>query len=708
MNGRANLRTPGILRRSFRLVCGLVTVVSLVGTMPLTADGGVTFEDLAAGGAHGLAYERVPSATDVIWDQFRAAGFFAFFDLPNTPLKSRGAPGVAVFDYDRDGDLDLYVTNGPSAANSLFANQLSETGVLTFIDLAEAAGVAAADLDSSGVCFGDTDNDGDDDLFVLSAFASNRFYENRGDGTFLEISAGSGLGLDSKTSVSCSFGDIDGDGLLDVMVANCCLTMADQFATGTPEPFAFNQHNQLYRNLGGNTFADVSATSGILDHRGFPPGFDGSPTVTWAVALVDIDLDGDADIVTADDQAAVPLPRDGGVARGLIHLFENDGSGHFVDRVVEAGLDRPGAWMGLSFGDLDADGTLDLFGTNLGDWATTLLTPFDPVYGDFVRYELGDMTSRWYLGGADGVFSEPDLGDIVATPFGWGTVMADYDNDGDTDIVFHGGILPGPVVQTSPGNILANDGTGRFQRDSVALAGSTDHERRTVHGVASGDLDRDGFVDLVSVSNFDLPETASLATYNHPWGSPFDFGRYLQFFEPTDTPFLTAYSGVEFENGSLSVERNQGNGNRSVTVELVGAVDLVDGAVVNRSGIGGVVTVVPRRGRPAMQPVLGGSSYASQNSLALGFGLGRERRAQVDVLWPGGVRNRLYGARAGEHVRFPEIPCSYDADWPSFYSYLACVRPALDELVAVDFLSRHQRGRFLVSAVLAYFETRSY
>ncbi|MEO1084272.1 MAG: CRTAC1 family protein, partial [Acidobacteriota bacterium] len=640
-----------------------------MGVSPATAEppdpssGGVTFHDIAATDP-GLAYERVPSTTDATWDAFRAAGVFEFFDLPGTPLKSRGAPGVVIFDYDDDGDLDLYVTNGPDTANSLFTNQLSDGGGATFIDLAVGAGVAAAAQDSTGACAGDIDNDGDIDLLVLSNFQTNQLFENNGDGTFTDISATSGLDTADKNSVSCAFGDVDNDGYLDVFIANCCLDMSNQFSTGTPEPFAFNQHNQLFVADGDNSFTDVSSSSGILEQKGFPPGFDGSPTVTWAVGLLDYDLDGDIDIITADDQAAVPLARDGGTDRGLIHLFENDGTGHFEDRVVEAGLNRAGAWMGLSFGDLNGDGHLDLFGTNLGDWASTLLTPLDPVYGDFFTYQLGDSSSRWYFGGADGTFTDPGLGDIVATPFGWGTSMADYDNDGDTDIVYHGGLLPGPVVQTAPGVILENDGGGLFSRDAHALAGSTDHERRTVQGMAMGDLDRDGFLDIVSVSNFDIPQDAALATYNAPWGSPFDQGHYLQFFEPTAIPFVTTFSGVFFENGSLSVELSNGeSGGRSFTVEALGGVGLTTDGVVNRSGIGAVVSFKTRRGKNGMRPILGGSSYASQDSLEAHFGLGRERRARVEVLWPGGVRNRLYRVRAGEHVIFPEIPCSYDADW---------------------------------------------
>ncbi len=706
MQDRALLKTTGSSNSGTRLgtlvTCGLALLLFAQGAW---ADGGVVFQDIAAGGGAGLSYERVRSDSDVIWDDFRAAGVFFFPDTPNTPLKSRGAPGVAILDYDNDGDLDIYVTNGPETANSLFSNQLVESGQLTFVDVATAAGVGLADQDSSGVCFGDIDNDGDHDLLVLSGFEPNRLFENNGDGTFTDLMASSGLSNDQKTSVSCTFGDVDNDGLLDVYIGNCCLDMSDQFATASGEPFAFNQHSQLYLNTGGNVFVDVSASSGIEDQKGFPPGFDGSPGVTWAAAMVDYDLDGDVDIITAEDQAAVPLARDGGTDRGLIHLYDNDGTGHFTDLTVSSNLNRAGAWMGLSFGDINADGHLDLFGSNLGDYATTLLTPLDPVYGDFVNYELGDMSSRWYLGSSSGVFVDPGLGAIVATPFGWGTSMEDYDNDGDTDIIYHGGLLPGPTVQGAPGVILQNDGSGQFTRDIAALAGSTDHERRTVQGIAMGDLNDDGFSDIVSVSNFDVPISASLSTYNHNWGSPFDGGQYFQFFVPTPTPLLTDFSGVQFDNGSLSVEVNSAdNGNRSATIQLLGTVGLTSGGSVNRDGIGGVVRFRTSRGQRAMKPVLGGSSYASQDSLELVFGMERARRGRVDVLWPGGVRNRLYGVRRGEDITFPEIPCDFAGSWSSFFEYAVCVSGALHELRDAEVISHRAKSRFFVSAILAFLE----
>ncbi|MCG8456175.1 MAG: VCBS repeat-containing protein, partial [Holophagales bacterium] len=149
----------GDLRATSLVAVSTFATLFLLTTPAAWADG-VTFQELATDPASGLAYERVPSESESAFDRFIQAGEFYLFDIPETPLKSRGAPGAALFDYDGDGDLDIYVTNGPGRANSLFANQLRETGTLTFVDVALAAGVDATDQDSSGVCFGDTDNDG--------------------------------------------------------------------------------------------------------------------------------------------------------------------------------------------------------------------------------------------------------------------------------------------------------------------------------------------------------------------------------------------------------------------------------------------------------------------------------------------------------------------------------------------------------------------
>jgi len=660
------------------------------------AASGPSFVDVAANPATGLTYERTPSAREAVFEALRQQPFYTLADVAFSPIKARGAPGIALIDYDGDGDLDVYVTNGPGTANSLFENRLVPDGSFTFVDVAVAVGVDATAQDTSGVCFGDLDNDGDPDLLALGTGEPNRLFENLG-GTFVDATGAtngllaSEIGGGYHWSSSCSMGDVDGDGLLDVFVGNAFHDWSQQLAI-VAVPFAQNEPDQLFLNRGGLVFEEVGQAAGIHDLGGIPPGF---YTITWATGLLDYDGDGDVDIIHADDQAAVPPARYGGVDRGYIQIHDNDGSGHFVSTTLAAGTNKTGQWMGLSFGDFNCDGRIDLFGSNVGDYLI-------PLFGG--PYALGDSTSRWFLQSSAGGFDDPGVGAIVGTPFGWGTVPLDADNDGDLDIVYHGGLDAGPFVDASnPGVLFENpDCSAQFTWNDAAFA--IDHRRRNVQGVAVGDLDQDGYADVLSVSNFNFPAPAPLVPYPALWGSPFDapLASIVATFVPTATPGVFVPSGLQQSNGSLVVEINQGGGNGSVVLEPRGGAGLVSGGAVNRSGIGAVFTVTPQGGKPVTRPVMGGSSYASEDALVQPYGLGAAKRATVEVLWPGGVRNRLYGARAGERWVFPEIPCSYDGDWSGPAAYGACVRAALDEWVAAGVLTDGQRARLLSSALHAF------
>ena len=160
--------------------------------------------------------------------------------------------------------------------------------------------------------------------------------------------------------------------------------------------------------------------------------------------------------------------------------------------------------------------------------------------------------------------------------------------------------------------------------------------------------------------------------------------------------------------GTLAVELNSANnGNKWVKVKPLGTIDVISGGQVNRDGIGAVLQFTPKNGKTVMQPVVGGSSYSSQDSLELIFGLGSKNKGTVEVLWPGGVRNRLDKVKKFETIVFPEIPCSFDADWDDDDNFKDCLDEALDELKAVDVLTKKEAKRFRKSMLAAFDESNS-
>jgi hypothetical protein len=665
----------------------------LACTGAVWADGGVEFHNVSI--ESGIDFQREPSPERrAIWEAHVAASPFPNAEQgtrqANSPQKQNGAPGIALFDYDNDGDLDIYAPNGPGADNALFQNQLAQTGEMEFVDVASSAGVTAFNQDSNGVCVGDTDNDGDQDLYVVAAGHRNLFFRNNGNGTFTNTTMFSKLPGYGRNASGCAMGDVNGDGLLDIVVANTYDDWKNRQPVFIGQGITNLQPNELYLNKGNNVFQDVSLGSGILNIISGPPSIYFGGSYTWAISMIDYDQDGDTDIMWADTQGAPPA--DKSQERSALRLFENNGAGQFTDVTHARGLAIWGSWMGLSFGDFNRDGAMDVFGTNFG------------------RYMGGVVqNSRWLLGSANKSFTDPQVGDLVGTPFGWGTTVLDYDNDGDQDISFFG---DDDVLffwaADNPGTLLRNDGNANFIWDRDAM--TTDHRQRQVQGAASGDLNGDGFEDIVTISTYGFVASENFRPFTQisgVTGSPFDdVARFENVFTGRITAGFTTYLNPAFLKGDVALDLNSGgNGNGSVQFDLVGAKGLVSNrhaaGRVNRDGVGAVVKFTPAGDATSLQPITAGSSYGSTDSMTAHFGLGEAATGVVEVLWPGGVRNRLYDVKAGEHLTLPEIPCSFDGN-SNRNGFRRCTNEALKDLVRRGVINQSYSNRLSASALRAY------
>lgn len=494
------------------------------------------------------------------------------------------ASGVALLDYDNDGDLDVYLLQGamlepgkaprdstfpPSAdyrpGNRLFRNELVPDGRLRFIDVTESAGVGH-DGYGMGAATGDFDNDGDTDLYVTN-FGPNVFYRNNGDGSFTDITATTGTD-DPRWSTSAAFLDYDHDGDLDLFLANYVVfTVSDHKrcagkvgahdycgpTTYLPVP------DRLFRNDGNGAFTDISREAGIS--RTFGPGL--------GVVCADLDADGWTDIYVANDGQ----PN---------QLWHNNRDGTFTDRGLMSGsavnaFGVAEASMGVTAGDIDGDGDDDLFMSHLRNETNTLY--LNDGQGNF-----DDVTDRFGLGAASRPFT------------GFGAQWFDYDNDGQLDLFIANGAVTAEPSQVDKSGfpyaqknqLFRNLGGLRFE-DVGDQAGPALALVETSRGAAFGDLDNDGDVDIV-VSN---------------------------------------------ANGPVRLLRNEiGNRQHWLGVRL-------QGVAANRDGAGARVAVLRRGKAPVWRRAGTDGSYLSASDGRVHFGLGEDAALEgVGVQWPGGQRER--------------------------------------------------------------------
>jgi hypothetical protein len=405
--------------------------------------------------------------------------------------------GAAFFDYDHDGWLDIFLVNGTrfeanyaqgaAPTNRLYKNNRDGT----FTDVTAKAGLIRTGW-GQGVCVGDCDNDGHDDLFV-TYWGDCALYHNNGDGTFTDVAKQAGVTTATKTGLKrwntgCAFVDYDRDGRLDLFVANYidfdpktaplpesgpCLYKGLMVACGPPG--LQGGKNILFHNNGDGTFRDISDKSGILKTPG---------TYGLGVLAADFDNDGWPDIYVANDSTSSTL-------------YKNNHDGTFTDVAIEAGVayspdGKPQAGMGISAVDYDCDGKLDIVKTNFaGDTASLYRNQGDMIFED-QTFQAGLGRNTRFLG--------------------WGVGFLDFDNDGWSDILVCNGHVYPEVGETDVESgyrerkvLYRNLGNGRFADVSMD-AGPGILERVPGRGCAFGDFENNGTVGVVVNCVNDVPQ----------------------------------------------------------------------------------------------------------------------------------------------------------------------------------------------------------
>jgi hypothetical protein len=529
---------------------------------------------------------RPPDAPSWFVDVARPAGvLFRHVNgaSPDRHLHEIMSGGGLFFDYDNDGWLDVFLVDGGSltdasvaarARHRLFRNR----GNGTFEDATASSGIAHRSY-GMGACAADYDSDGYTDLY-LTALGGNSLYRNGRGASFADVTRAAGVGTMSF-GASCAFGDVDRDGDVDLFVVNYVDARLDNnvFCGDAAKRLRVYCHplnfkplaNVLYRNNSDGTFTDVSREWGVAALRGNGLG----------IVMGDYDDDGWLDIFVANDTT----PN---------FLLRNTAKGRFEEVALRAGVSvasdgKVRAGMGTDFGDVDGDGRLDLFVTNHELETHTL-------YRNLGKGLFGEVTVQSGLGA-------PTL------PFvGFGTVLADHDNDGDLDIAIVNGHVVNMPALVRPGAteaqrklLFVNDGKGRM-REIGRQAGPGFAEERVGRTLVAGDIDNDGDLD-----------------------------------------FLVTNNGADAE-----LLRNElGAGPRSVVLDLAGSRS-------NRDAIGARIRATAGT-TVWLREVKGGSSYLGQNDIRQHIGIGAAPRLdRVEIRWPNGATESIGPVDPGQIVTVTE------------------------------------------------------
>ena len=492
--------------------------------------------------------------------------------------------GVAFFDYDADGWLDIFFVNGtrfegvPGQApvSRLYKNNRDGT----FTDVTLKAGVARGGW-GQGVCAGDYNNDGHEDLFV-TYWGDCALWRNNGDGTFTDVAKAAGVTTDPgngqhRWNTGCAFLDYDRDGWLDLVVANYidfdpkttplpesgpCLYKGLMVACGPPG--LKGGKNIMFHNNGDGTFTDVSEKSGVVKTAG---------TYGLGVLVCDFDNDGWPDIYVANDSTSSTL-------------YQNNHDGTFTDVAIEAGVayspdGKPQAGMGVSAADYNCDGKFDIVKTNFAGDTHSLYRNQGNMTFDDQTFQAGLGKNTRFLG--------------------WGVGFLDYDNDGWADILVCNGHVYPEVGETDVESgyrerkiLYRNLGNGHFEDVSMD-AGPGITARVPGRGCAFGDFDNDGDIDVVVNCINDVPQLLRCdSTLKRNW----------------------------------------------LKVKTVGVKS-------NRSGIGARVVCTTGAHRQ-MDEVRSGGSYISQNDMRVHFGLADAAHADIEVHWPSGTVDKLPAVAANQ------------------------------------------------------------